>query len=202
LHHNLLVVVPVDKYKNQVRAYFHSFAAVLLVMTISAAKAVPVYGTFSGFVTYSAKTGDGYYYYPDGTPVTGTYEYTPTLLTGGSTEWADPTAHFQININGKDLLAWSGNNLNLSVDANGVPLSGNGDGAFDLFLGTSALGDVGMTTGYYIVDAQVTYSTPSSTPATVPDIASTSCLTGIAMLSLAVFGRFAPKLRKVQPSAR
>jgi hypothetical protein len=170
-------------------------------MTISEAKAVPVYGTFSGFVTYSANNGDGYYYYPDGTPVSGTYEYSPDLLIGGSTKNSDPTAYFQININGKDLFAWSGNNLNLSVDANGVPLSGSGDGAFDLFFGTYGPGNVGMTTGYYIVDAQVTYSTPSSMPSTVPDTASTSCLAGIAMLSLAVFGRFISRPRKDQPSA-
>jgi hypothetical protein len=171
-------------------------------MTISAAKAVPVYGTFSGFVTYSANNGDGYYYYPDGTLVTGTYEYSPDLLIGGSTAHSDPTAFFQISINGQELYSWSGNNLNLSVDANGMPLSGSGAGAFNLFLGTYGSGDVGMTTGYYIIDAQVTYSTPSDPGAMVPDPASTSCLMGVAMLCLAVFGRLISRSRKVRPSAR
>jgi len=171
-------------------------------MTISAAKAVPVYGTFSGFVTYSANNGDGYYYYPDGTPVTGTYEYSPDLLVGSSTAHSDPTAYFQININGHEIYSWIGNNLNLSVDANGVPVSGSGDGAFDLFFGTYGSGDVGMTTGYYTIDAQVTYSTPSDPSATVPDTASTSCLTGVAMLCLAVFGPLISRSRKVRPSVR
>ena len=184
------------------RAYFHSFAAAtLLVITISAAKAIPVYGTFTGIVTYSANTGDGYYYYPDGTPVTGTYGYSPDLLIGGSTKNSDPTAYFQVDINGKDVFTWSGNNLNLSVDANGVPVSGSGDGVFDLFFGTYGSGDVGMTTGYYTIDAQVTYSTPSDPSSVVPDAASTACLAGMAMLSLAVFGRFISRPRKDRPNA-
>ena len=171
-------------------------------MAVSPAKAIPVYGTFSGFVTYSAKTSDGYYYYPDGTQVTGTYEYTPTFLSGNSTHYSDPTAFFQVSINGQQFYTWSGNNLNLSVDANGMPLSGSGAGVFDLFFGTYGSGDVAMTTGYYIIDAQVTYSTPSDPSPMVPDIASTSCLMGVAMLCLAVFGRLTFHSRKDRPSAR
>jgi hypothetical protein len=169
-------------------------------MAISPAKAIPVYGTFSGFVTYSAKTSDGYYYYPDGTPVTGTYEYSPDLLIGGSTDYSDPTAYFQININGQEIYSWFGNNLDLSVDANGMPVSGSGAGVWNLFLHSG--GSEGMNATEYSILAQVTYSTPSSTPATVPDIASTSCLTGIAMLSLAVFGRLTFHSRKDRPNAR
>jgi len=181
------------------RAYFHSFAAVLLLMTISAARAIPVYGTFSGVVTYSAKTSDGYYNYADGTPVTGTYEYTPSLLIGGSTDFSDPTAFFQININGTELYSWFGNNLNLTVGANGAPVSGSGAGVWNLFLSS---GSEGMNATEYSIDAQVVYSTPTTTSATVPDTASTACLTGVAMLSLAVFGRLISRPRKDRTSAR
>jgi hypothetical protein len=172
-------------------------------MAILPAKAIPVYGTFSGSVTYSAQASGGYYYYPTGTPVTGTYEYTPALLIGGSTKFADPTAYYQVNINGQEFYSWSGDNLNLIVDANGVPVSGTAVGAWDLFLGTYSPGGVGMTaSGIYSIGAQVTYSTPSTAPSTIPDTASTSCLTGIAMLTLAAFGRLSSGPRKGRPVAR
>jgi hypothetical protein len=182
------------------RAYFHSFAAVVMLMTISAARAIPVYGTFSGIVTYSSDASDGYYSFAYGTPVTGSYEYTPDLLVGGSTEFADPTASYQININGQYLQSWGGNLLNLSVDANGVPVSGSGIASWDLHL---ASGSAGMDAGVYFILTQVTYSEPSpSYPAAVPDTASTACLTGIAMLSLGAFGHLISRPRKTRPSAR
>ncbi|HEX4350588.1 MAG TPA: hypothetical protein VH251_09375 [Verrucomicrobiae bacterium] len=181
------------------RAYFHSFAAVVLLMTISAAKAIPVYGTFSGIVTYSAQTSDGYYTFAYGTPVTGSYEYSPDLLIGGSTAFADPTAYFQIDINGQYLQSWGGNLLNLSVDANGVPVSGSGIASWDLHL---ASGSAGMDAGVYFIDAQVTYSTPSYADPAVPDTASTACLTSVAMLSLIAFGRLISRPRKDRTSAR
>jgi len=178
------------------RAYFHSFAAVLLLLTISAAKAIPVYGTFSGIVD---ETAGGYYSFAYGTPVTGIYEYTPALLTGNSTAFADPTAYFQININGQYLQSWSGDLLNLSVDANGVPVSGSGIASWDLHLASDS---AGMDAGEYFILAQVTYSTPSYENAAVPDTASTLCLTGIAMLGLAVFRRLISRPRKDRTSAR
>jgi hypothetical protein len=166
-----------------------SVVAVLLLLAMSPARAIPVSGTFSGMVTFSAGSSGDYYYYPAGTEVTGMYEYTPALLTGGSTAFADPTAYFEMDINGQKF-SWSGNNLGFSVDANGEPVSGNGIAAWDLFLGTYGPGFVGMNaSGIYSISAQVTYSTPFTTPSTVPDTASTACLTGIAMLALAVFRR-------------
>jgi hypothetical protein len=182
--------------------YVLSFVAVSLLMAVSPARAIPVSGTFSGIVTFSAGTSGDYYYYPAGTPVTGTYEYTPALLNDGSTGFADPTASFQVDINGQDF-GWSGDFLDLSVDANGMPVSGSGIGVWDLFLGIYGPGFVGMNaSGIYSISAQVTYSTPSTTPPTVPDAASTSCLTGIAMLALAVFGRLSSRPRKDRPAAR
>ena len=179
------------------RAFFHSFAAVLLLMTISAAEAIPVYGTFSGIVD---ETGGGYYSYAYGTPVTGIYEYTPAFLTGGSTAFADPTAYYQIDINGQYLQSWSGDLLNLSVDANGVPVSGSGIASWELHLASG--GSAGMDAGEYFILAQVTYSTPSYNNPALPDGASTACLTGIAMLSLIVFGRLISRPRKNRASAR
>jgi hypothetical protein len=182
--------------------YVLSFVAVSLLMAVSPARAIPVSGTFSGIVTFSAGTSGDYYYYPAGTPVTGTYEYTPALLNDGSTDFADPTAFFQVDIDGL-VFGWSGDNLNFLVDANGVPVSGSAVGVWDLFLGTYSPGGVGMTaSGIYSIGAQVTYSTPSTTPPTVPDAASTSCLTGMAMLTLAVFGRLSSRSRKDRPAAR
>jgi hypothetical protein len=171
-------------------------------MTISAAKAVPVYGTFSGIVIHSAITSDGYYNYAYGTPVTGTYEYSPTLLTGNSTHYSDPTASFQISVDGQELYSWSGNNLNLSVDANGMPVSGSGAGVWDLFLNTFGPGTMSVDVAEYSISAQVIYSAPSDPSAMVPDTASTSCLMGVAMLCLAVFGRLTFHSRKDRPSAR
>lgn len=159
------------------------------MIAISSATAIPVYGTFSGTLT-SVGGVFGYYGYPPfavGDTVTGTYEYTPALLTGGSTDFSDPTADFSISINGTPVLDYPGSNLNLVVGANGEPVSGSGVGGYDLFIGVYSPGDLGMVQdGIYTMAAQVTYSTPS---ATVPDTASTLCLSGIAMLSLAVFGR-------------
>ena len=176
---------------NNMRTYRQLFGAALLLITISSAKAVPIYGTFSGIVTSVFGTG-GYPPCADGDTVTGIYEYTPALLTGGATDFSDPTANFQININGTPFAGWSGNSLNLIVGANGEPVSGSAAGGWQLFLGTYGPGDVGMTAAVYSIGAEVTYSTPS---ATVPDTASTFFLSGIALLSVAVFGRLTSRLR-------
>ena len=179
------------------KACLYLFGAGLLLFTMSSAKAVPVYGTITG-------TADAFGGYPQlgaNTPVTGFYEYTPAFLNSGSTDWQDPTAEFYLNIAGY-LFIFQGGNLNMTVGANGEPVSGSGDALWDLSLGSFApgTGTVNMNAfGEYFVSAGVTYSTPSTT---IPDTASTACLTGIAMLSLAVFGRFPSQLRKERASAR
>jgi len=182
------------------KAGLYSFALALLLLTISSAKAVPVYGTITGTVT-SVTGENGYPPFGAGTPVTGSYEYTPSLLIGGSTEFQDPTAYYLLYIDGYEFLFPDGL-LNMTVGADGEPVSGRGATSWDLFLGSTApgTGTVSMNAeGIDFIDAEVTYSSPSTT---IPDTASTSCLAGIAMLGLAVFGRFTSQFRKVQPSAR
>ena len=170
------------------------FAAALVLMTVSSAKAVPVYGTITGTVV-GVTSGDGWPPFGVGTPVTGFYQYTPANLVGGSTI-SDPTEEYYLNIAGIGFGYGSGN-LNMTIGANGEPVSGLGSAGIDLII-ESPSGVALNLASLDIIDVGVTYLTPSTT---VPDTASTSCLAGIAMLSLAVFGRLTSQSRKDQPSA-
>jgi hypothetical protein len=149
------------------KKYLPALAAALLLIAISPAGAIPIYGAFSGEVT---GTGGGLVSYPVGTPVTGNYGY----------DTAVPWYNFVVDIAGQPFAGWdySPSGLSFSVDANGFPVSGSAGGTWDLYINSG--GVLGLSTfGNNYISAQVTYSTTS-----VPDASATWFLMCVALSGL------------------
>jgi len=170
------------------RANLLSVVAAILLLATSPVRATLIYyGIFSGTVISS--TGPDAAQFPVGTPVTGTFSYDHDLLFVNSfgqlqTLLNDPACSFLVNIGGYTFGYPADSSLTFTVGANGLPISGNANGWWDLSFGNGYIGLVEMGLTSY-VDSQVTYSISS-----IPDAGASSILLGIALASVAVTRRF------------
>ena len=149
------------------KKHLSSFAAALLLVSISPLHATTISGTFSGVVTGK---GGVIFPYALGAPVAGTFHYDSNPLVVDYS--------FVVEIDGEGFAGWNSllNGLSFSVDANGFPQFGHAAGLWDLGINGGNLGFV--TFGDNYGSAQVTYATP--------DAGTTLSLMGIVLAGLVV----------------
>jgi hypothetical protein len=154
----------------------------LLLLSVSAAQATPIRGTFTGVVTYSANP---YWPFVEGTPAWGLFGYDTDYLSAPDEfgnryvlQSPDPYAGFFVGVIANVAVGIASDSGSLLIGPNGLPLSGNGIGYFDISVGPKGFGFAASDFST-VVTVEGTYSLPDD-EATLPVM-----VLGLAALAVA-----------------
>jgi hypothetical protein len=142
-----------------------SIALAVLLVSVSAAQATPIRGTFTGVVTYNSFPST-WLPYPEGTPAWAVFGYDSDYLSTPDAfgnryvfQLEEAGAFFAAGVADVGLVGFTYDSGGFVIGPNGLPVAGNGAGPYDSFVFSNGFAVAELSRSAYLV-AEGTYSLP------------------------------------------